>query len=378
MSGPTPSELDVLVVGAGQAGLAAGYWLGQSKRTFVILERAARIGESWRQRYDSLTLFTPRAFSSLPGMVLSGDPEGYAAAREFADYLEAYAAKFSLPVRTSAEVRRLERREDGPFLATLSAGSSLIARAVIVAAGAFQKPRLPALAAKLDGHITQLTLGTYHRPADTPEGTVMVVGDGASGRDIAADLAGTRRVLLATGRKRRLLPEHLLGRSIWWWLNATRLMRAGPTSPVGRIMRAADPFPNRNRGLVELQRLGIVTKPRVLSAGGSEVTFADGTRSAINAVVWTVGYEDDTRWIDISEAKDGDGGILSEDGRSPVPGLYHLGRPWQRNRASALIMGAGPDAKVVVDHLLAHELEPDLASRDTAVRLKGFLQGRRH
>jgi putative flavoprotein involved in K+ transport len=118
MNDATPPALDVLVVGAGQAGLAAGYWLSQSKRTFVILDRAARIGDSWRQRYDSLTLFTPRAFSSLPGMILRGDPEGYAAAREFSDYLEAYAAKFSLPVRTSAEVRRLERRDDGLFLAT--------------------------------------------------------------------------------------------------------------------------------------------------------------------------------------------------------------------------------------------------------------------
>src|SRR5664279_2159489 len=158
MNGATPPELDVLVVGAGQAGLAAGYWLRQSKRTFFIVDRAARIGESWRQRYDSLTLFTPRAFSSLPGMILSGDPEGYASAREFADYLEAYAAKFSLPVRTSAEVLRLNRRPDGLFLASLSAGTGITARAVVVAAGAFQKPKLPALAAELDGRVTQLTV----------------------------------------------------------------------------------------------------------------------------------------------------------------------------------------------------------------------------
>ena len=287
-------------------------------------------------------------------MVLSGDPEGYAAAGEFADYLEGYAAKFNLPARTSVEVSRLARPDDGPFLATLSTGTSITAGAVVVAAGAFQKPKLPALAGRLDGRVTQLTVGTFRRPTDTPEGTVLVVGDGASGRDIAADLAGARRVLLATGRKRRLLPEHLLGRSAWWWLNATGLMRAGPNSPIGRIMRAADPFPNRNRSLVDLQRQGIVIKPRVLSADGSEVTFADGTRSSIKAVGWAVGYEDDTRWIDIAEAKDGDGGIISEDGRSPVPGLYHLGRPWQRNRASALIMGAGPDAKLVVDHLSEH------------------------
>jgi putative flavoprotein involved in K+ transport len=221
-----------------------------------------------------------------------------------------------------------------------------------VAAGAFQKPKLPALAAELDGRVTQLTVGTYHRPADIPEGTVLVVGDGASGRDIAADLAGSRHVLLASGRKRRLLPERLLGRSIWWWLNATGLMHAGPTSSIGRFMRESDPFPNRNRDVVDLQRLGIVAKPRALSAAGSEVTFADRTTAAIDGVVWTVGYEDDARWIDVAEAKDGGGGILCDQGRSPVPGLYHLGRPWQRNRASALIMGAGPDAKLVVDHLL--------------------------
>ena len=351
MSGATLPELDVLVVGAGQAGLAAGYWLRQSKVNFAIVERAARVGESWRQRYDSLTLFTPRAFSGLPGMLLSGDPEGYATAREFADYLDAYVTQFSLPVRTSTEVRRLKRRDDGRFLATLSEGTDITARAVIVAAGAFQRPKLPALAAEFDGRVAQLTVETYHRPADVPEGTVLVVGDGASGRDIAADLAGARRVLLATGRKRRLLPERLFGRSVWWWLSATGLMRAGPSSLIGRIMRAADPFPNRNRDLVDLQRLGIVAKPRALSAKGSEVTFADGTRSAIEAVVWTIGYEDDARWIEIAEAKDADGGLLIDHGASPVRGLYHLGRPWQRNRASALIMGTGPDAKLVVDHL---------------------------
>ena len=308
--------------------------------------------ESPRRRYDSLTLFTPRAFSTLPGMCLNGNPQGYASGREFADYLDAYAAKFSLPVRASTEVRRLKRLDDGLFLATLSAEASITARAVIVAAGAFQRPKLPTLAAELDERVTQLTIETYHRPADMPEGTVLVVGDGASGRDIAADLAGSRHVFLATGRKRRLLPERLLGRSVWWWLNATGLMSAGPPSPIGRFMRAADPFPNRNRGVVDLQRLGIVAKPRAISAGGSEVTFADGTTAAINGVVRTVGYEDDERWIDIAEAKDGGGGILCDQGRSPVPGLYHLGRPWQRNRASALIMGAGPDAELVVDHLL--------------------------
>jgi putative flavoprotein involved in K+ transport len=177
-------EIDVLVIGAGQAGLAAGYYLARPELSFQIVDRHARVGDSWRHRYDSLTLFTPRAFSSLPGLALDGDPEGYPTRDEFANYLETYASHFDLPVHSGNGVARLERRADERFAAQLDDGRYIVAKAVIVATGAFQKPIIPTIAAGFDSAVKQLTPESYHNPSDLPLGMVLIVGDGASGRDI--------------------------------------------------------------------------------------------------------------------------------------------------------------------------------------------------
>lgn len=341
-------EIDVLVIGAGQAGLAAGYHLARTKLSYLIVDRHARIGDSWRCRYDSLTLFTPRAFSTLPGLTLDGDPEGYPARDEFADYLEAYASHFDLPVLSGNGVARLERRADERFAAQLDDGRHIEAEAVIVATGAFQKPVIPTIAGDFDSAITQLTPERYHNPGDAPPGTALVVGDGASGRDIAAELVSTHEVVLAVGRGRRLFPERILGKSTWWWLRTLGLMRAGPGSAIGRLMRRADPFPDRGRSLGDLQRMGVAISGRLVSAIGGTATFSDRSKRVVDSVIWCIGYRDDSAWLQIPGSTHSNGSFLQEGGLAPVPGLFHLGRPWQRNRASALVMGAGEDASVVV------------------------------
>jgi putative flavoprotein involved in K+ transport len=315
-------EIDVLVIGAGQAGLAAGYHLARTKLSFVIVDRHARIGDSWRCRYDSLTLFTPRAFSTLPGLTLDGDPEGYPARDEFADYLEAYASHFDLPVLSGNGVAQLERQTDERFAAQLDDGRHIIAKAVIVATGAFQEPILPTIGTDFDSAVTQLTPESYRNTADVQTGTLLVVGDGASGRDIAA--------------------------STWWWLRALGLMRARSGSAIGRLMRRADPFPDRGRSLGDLQRMGVAISERLVSANGRTATFSDKSKRAIDSVIWCIGYRDDSAWLQIPGSTHSNGSFLQEGGLAPVPGLFHLGRPWQRNRASALVMGAGEDASVVV------------------------------
>lgn len=341
-------EIDVLVIGTGQAGLAAGYHLARTKLSFVIVDRHARIGDSWRCRYDSLTLFTPRAFSTLPGLTLDGDPEGYPARDEFADYLEAYASHFDLPVLSGNGVAQLERQTDERFAAQLDDGRHIIAKAVIVATGAFQEPILPTIGTEFDSAVTQLTPESYRNTADVQTGTVLVVGDGASGRDIAAELSATHDVVLAVGRGRRLFPERILGKSTWWWLRALGLMRATPGSAIGRLMRRADPFPDRGRSLGDLQRMCVAISGRLVSANGRTATFSDKSKRAIDSVIWCIGYRDDSAWLQIPGSTHPNGSFLQEGGLAPVPGLFHLGRPWQRNRASALVMGAGEDASVIV------------------------------
>src|SRR5688500_11577572 len=136
------TELDVLIIGGGQAGLAIGSHLKSTPFRFRIAERHARVGDSWRNRYASLVLFTPRAYSALPGLVVPGDPEGYPTKDEMADYLESYAERFELPVALESGIRRLER-VDGGFRATTEAGEPIDSRAVVLATGAFQRPAIP-------------------------------------------------------------------------------------------------------------------------------------------------------------------------------------------------------------------------------------------
>lgn len=357
-------SLDVLVIGAGQAGLAAAYWLTRFGLSVRVVDASDRVGDSWRRRYRSLTLFTPREFSSLPGLALSGDPRGYASGGEFADYLERYADRFVLPVVSGVRVSGLRKHDDG-FLAELSSGAQMRAPRVVIATGGFQVPTVPAFAGGLTEEVCQFTTESYRQPLDVVDGdAVLVVGDGASGRDIAADLAGNRKVTLACGRPRRLLPEKILGMSTWGWLKALGLLTADANSPIGRLMRKADPFPNRQRDLADLRRLGVEIRPRAVSARGRSVALSDGTSVDVGTVIWALGYRDDSSWLDIPAAVDVDRSFLHHEGRSPVGGIFFVGRPWQRNRASALIMGAGQDAERIgraVSASRGHHVRPRIA-----------------
>jgi putative flavoprotein involved in K+ transport len=343
----------VLIIGAGQAGLAASHALVQRGVEHRVLDGHAEVGDSWRQRYAGLRLFTPRQFSSLPSMPMPGDAAGYPDRDEFADYLRDYARLFELPVRSNTRVTRLTRDVLGRFAVSLHSGEQLLAQRVIIAAGSFQQAVIPAVGAGLDSSVLQFTPDTIGDGSALPSGTLLVVGDGASGRDLARRYAATHRVLLACGKPRRLLPERLFGRSIWWWLQRLGLMRASADSVIGRRMRRLDPFPNRQAALPDLQRLGVELLPRVRRADGRLVKCADGQQQDIDAVIWAVGYRDALDWLQVPGALDEHGRVLHHSGLSPVPGLGWLGRPWQRNRASALVMGAGADAEWLLERMLA-------------------------
>ena len=338
--------LDVLVIGGGQAGLATGYHLRATGLRYEIVEDHARVGDSWRQRYDSLTLFTPRAYSALPGLPIPGDPDGYPTKDEIADYLESYARHFGLPVRLNTGVRSLERVGEA-FRATMADGSVMEARTVVTATGGFQTPTIPAIASAFAPEVTQLSPASYRNPADVPAGTVLVVGDGATGRHIARELAPTHGVLLATGRPRRPTPARVFGRSIFWWLDRLGVLRASRESRIGRRLMAKDPFPGRDLDLARLRRAGVTVVPRLVAADGRTAHFADGSSTEISAIVWATGYRAETAWINIPEATGPNGSFVQLRGVSPVPGLYVVGQPWQWTRGSALLLGVGDDAAYV-------------------------------
>src|SRR5919107_2419721 len=180
-------EQDVLIIGGGQAGLAMGYHLKKTPYCFRVAERHPRVGDSWCNRYASLVVFTPRSYSALPGLAVRGDPEGFPTKDEMADYLEAYAERFELPVVPGTGIRRLERA-DGGFRATTEAGEPIDTRAVVLAKGAFQRPAIPPISKRLSAEVDQLAHEDYRAPDQLAAGRVLVVGDGATGRQIALEL----------------------------------------------------------------------------------------------------------------------------------------------------------------------------------------------
>jgi putative flavoprotein involved in K+ transport len=364
-------DLDVLVIGGGQAGLAMGYHLKQAGHRFQIVERHPRIGDSWRNRYDSLVLFTPRAYSALPGLPVPGDPDGYPPKDEMADYLERYAANFDLPVLTETGIRSLTR-VNGGFRARTDAGEIIDARAVVLATGAFQRPAIPAISRQLAPDVLQLTPESYKHPGQNPPGRVLVVGDGATGRQIAVELATTHEVLLATGRPRRVSPQRILGRSVFWWMDRLGILTASRESRMGRYLMKADPFPGKDLNLGRLRQRGVRVVGRLLDVDGKDVSFADGETAEVDAVIWSTGYKADSRWVAIPEVKDAREGFVHRRGVSSVPGLYFIGRSWQWTRGSALLAGVGDDAAYLVrriDEGLSGDMtgEDDQASRDFTV-----------
>jgi putative flavoprotein involved in K+ transport len=348
-----PYETDVLIIGAGQAGLALAYALKSTTLRYLVVERNNSIGDSWRKRYDSLTLFTPRFVSQLPGLKLEGDPQGYASRDEFANYLEDYAQHYRIPIYLGHEVQRLERTPNG-FLALTKTGDQLSCRIVVLATGPFQKPKVPSLASQFSPEVVQFTPESYRNPTQIPDGTVLVVGDGATGRDIANELSITHSVLLATGRPRRLLPEQLLGKSIWWWLVQMGITTISAKTALGQYMRRTDPFPARGKRFRQLRQNGVEIMKSLKNVSGATVIFVDGIHRQIKTVIWATGYRDESDWVAIPEVKDGAGNFIHNEGISPVEGLYFIGRSWQRSRGSALVAGVGDDASFIADTIAQH------------------------
>jgi putative flavoprotein involved in K+ transport len=332
--------LDVAVVGGGQAGLALAWHLRRRGLRFAVLDANAQIGDVWRARWDSLRLFTPARFDGLPGMAFPGPPARYPGKDEVADYLRDYAAAFDLPVRLASPVRRLTRHADGYLLRTPR--GEVRARQVVVATGPFQTPHVPAIAGGLGPEITQLHSVAYRNPAQLPDGPVLVVGDGNSGRQIAAELAATRHVDLATSGTAAVVPQRLLGRDLFWWLTRLGVLAAPADSRLGRRLQARGELVV-GTGERVLRGAGVALRPRLAAAEGTTGRFADGSTSALDTVIWASGYRCDDSWIDVPGVLRG-GRLVHDRGVTPAPGLYVLGRPWQRSRGSALLGFVGRDA----------------------------------
>lgn len=235
-----PGWMDVLVIGGGQAGLATSYHLKQQGIEHLVLDRSSQTGNSWRERYDSLRLFTPTQHSLLPGMSFPAKRDHHPTKDEVARYLEAYRETHRLPVRLGQRV--VDCRSDGEgFRVKTEGGETFTARAVVVATGPFQQPFTPLLSQELDPGIQQLHSSGYQNPASITGKRVLVVGGGNSGFQIAEELSETLQVTVSVGKKQPFVPQQVLGRDLFDWLDVLGLTRSPPHSLIGGILRGRDP-----------------------------------------------------------------------------------------------------------------------------------------
>jgi|tagenome__1003787_1003787.scaffolds.fasta_scaffold20984065_7 putative flavoprotein involved in K+ transport len=351
---PSRAVLDVVIVGAGQAGLATGYHLAQRRLRFAIVDSVSELGHSWRVRWDSLRLFTPAQYDGLPGMPFPAAADTYPGKEEVADYLEAYAARFALPVMLNTRVEHVDHdpAPDGLFRVATSQGT-LWARQVVVATGPFQRPIVPRLSSAFDAAVTQTHSSEYRNPAQLRAGKTVVVGAGNSGVQIALELSRTREVHLAVGTRQKAVPQRPLGRDLFWWLTKTGLIKRPVTSPIAAWFRKRGGDLIIGTTWAEINAAGITVRNRLTAANRRTAEFGDGSvLEDVDTVVWATGFGSSYAWLDIPDVWDG-AQVHHTRGRTRVPGLWFVGLPWQHTRGSALLGVVGDDAAWVAEHIVA-------------------------
>jgi putative flavoprotein involved in K+ transport len=398
-------NVNVAIIGGGQAGLATSWYLSQAKVDHVVLE-SGRVAETWRsRRWDSFCLVTPNWTVQLPGAKYEGpEPDGFMSLAELVDHFQSYANSFDAPVEENCAVTKLEA-DGGGFLLTLAAGK-IKARSVVVATGAYQRPHRPAGAVSLPNDVVQLFAEEYTHPAALPPGAVLVVGSGQTGCQLAEEIHQSgRKVFLACGRC-VWVPRRLHGRDAVWWMIESGFMDRTPDklpSPMARLLgnpQATGHDGGRDLNYRVLHETGVELLGRYAGADGSTLHFADdlaasvdfgdarlgdllkfvetycaanGTtpptvemppplriktrteldiaRDGIGSIIWTSGYRPDYGWVKFPVV-DEMGFPVQTDGRTAVPGLYFMGVPWMRKGKSSILYGVGEDAEIVARHIV--------------------------
>src|SRR5215210_9433006 len=340
-------RFDVVVVGAGQAGLAIGYHLARQQRRFTILDAAGAPAAAWRERWDSLRLFTPVRYDSLPGLPFPGDPDSYPGRDEVVDYLTGYREHCDLPVELDSEVQAVRPSDDG-FLVELR-DRTYAAEQVVLATGPFQIPRIPPIATQLDEDVVQMHSTAYRGPADVPDGAVLVVGGGNTGYQIAEELAAAHEVHLSVGSRQPPLPQRLLGRDLFRYLEAGRFMRVTVHSRLGQRLQDGETLVGSSPRAAR-RRHGIKLRGRAVAASGTEIRFADGSTLSPKAVIWATGFALDHSFVQ-APVFDEKGRVEHRRGVTTVPGLYFLGLPWQHTCGSALLGWVKDDAQYIASEI---------------------------
>ncbi|MCQ4207548.1 flavin-containing monooxygenase [Streptomyces longispororuber] len=340
---------DLIIIGAGQAGLATAalarrYGFGRP----LLLEAAGEPAGSWPHYYDSLTLFSPARYSALPGLPLPGDPDRYPTRDEVVDYLRQYAVRLYADVRTRTRVTSV-RREGGAWIVNAEDGASWSARTVIAATGNYATPHAPLLAGQdaFTGRV--LHAAEYRSPESFAGHRVVVVGGGNSAVQIAAELGAVADTSLATRRPLGWMPQTTLGRDLHWWLKHTRL-------DIAPIRRWLEKLPvsvlDDGRYRAALDRHGVDQRSMFVRYEADGVVWDDGTKERVDAVLLATGYHLAFPYLEGTGALDRSGQPMHRGGvASGVPGLGFVGMEFQRSFSSKTLRGVGRDAGHVLGRL---------------------------
>ncbi|MGO4248364.1 flavin-containing monooxygenase [Paenarthrobacter sp. RAF54_2] len=346
--------LNTVIVGAGQAGLATGFHLKKRGQDFLILDSHPRVGDVWRNRWDSLRLFTPAQHDSLPGLPFPAARGSFPSKDAMAGYLEAYASNWELPVRHGVQVDGIER-EDGLFRVQSSEGP-ILAKNVVVATGPNARPRIPSFAADLDPSIQQMHGAKYKNADSVPPGDVLVVGSGTSGVEIALELAPTHRTYVA-GTPPFHVPDPVTryAGGLWWLLIHKLLTRS---TPIGR--KVAIGFTRHGAPLIrastqELDAAGVTRLPRLGGTREGQPVLDDGATLQVSTVIWATGYQPDFGWIRGLPADEDGWPLTSRGAVEQLPGLFFVGMPFQYGLTSGLVGGVGRDAGHVAGLIAGRE-----------------------
>ncbi len=350
---------DAIVIGGGQAGLAAGYHLQRHGLRFVILEAGSEATGSWTRYYDNLKLFSPARYSSLPGMRFPGNPERYPTRDEVVDYLRRYAQHFHLPIMTHVRVERVERQNTLFHLYT-SQGQMLTARSIVAATGAFSRPHLPEFEGQ-DTYAGQiLHSSAYINPLPFQDQHVLVIGAGNSAVQIATELAQSTRVTLTSREPLRFMQQRILGRDIHFWI------RISGFDTWRRQFPQWSPFEVGQQGVLDsgiyqaaLQSGNPAWKPFFTHFTEYGAAWANGTDQAFDTVIFATGFRPNLSYLHPLGALDEHGNALHSEGISTsVAGLYYVGISGQRSFASATLRGVGDDAAYVTRNLKRYLKNP--------------------
>jgi putative flavoprotein involved in K+ transport len=362
-----PEQFHTVVIGGGQSGLSVGYHLARRGLSFVILDANQRIGDAWRQRWDSLRLFTQARYDGLSGMPFPASRYSFPTKDEMADYLEAYATRFKLPVRTGVKVDRVSRRGNRYLV---SAGDRQFeADHVVIAMANYQVPRVPPYACDLDPDVLQVHAGSYRNPAQLHDGGVLIVGVGNSGAEIAKDVARHHRTWLS-GRENGHLPFRITGLAARYLLLPLMLRVVfhrvlTVNTPMGRKMRTQ--VMSHGGPLIrvmpeDLDAMGVQRVPRVTGVRDGLPLLEDGRLLDVANVIWCTGFQPGFSWIDLPVFTPNGAPIHELGVATNEPGLYFVGLPFIYSMSSAMIHGVGRDAAriagVIAERSRATAVEP--------------------